>query len=122
MKEFLRKFLLFCFLFFMTYTVQGNVTFDWDDNASPPSTSFNVTFIREGTGEKVTYSTPASSITIRPPKSGKYEVQVTAVRDGLESEPCSSLDSTCARLEDGTPGEWKAYWRPAGPGGPMVIQ
>jgi hypothetical protein len=116
-----KNLLIYLLMLFVTYTINGPVTIEWDDQANPPSTSFKVLFIREGTGEEFLFTTTTSSITARPPKSGKYEVRVYAERAGMESDPCSSLDATCAKLTDGTNGDWKVYWKPAGPGGPMVI-
>ena len=108
-------------MLFIVYTVNGNVTFGWDDTNSPRADSYEVCLIRDVTGEIFTYSTTNSTMAVRPPKSGKYEVTVRAVRGNEKSAACSSLDPQCAQLKDGTHGDWKAYWKPAGPGGPMVI-
>ena len=58
---------------------------------------------------------------------GSYEIRVRAVRkepDGsmTPSAWCSSLDPQCARLKDGTPGQFKVQWKPSSPLGPFIIK
>jgi hypothetical protein len=122
----MNRVLHFLLMLFITYTINGNVTLAWEDINPPPAISYEVAFIRQNavgqpTGETYTYATTSKTISVKPPKSGTYEVQVKCVNGSQKSSACSSLDPSCAQLKDGTQGSWKVYWKPSGPGGPMVI-
>lgn len=101
-------------------------TVRWDASESPDVDRYMVTVIRDGTGEKWHYGTEGLQLTLPRPKSGVYVLEVCAgrVSDGvLEwSEPCSSIDASCAKLKDGvTPGAWKVRWKVSAPSGPLII-
>jgi hypothetical protein len=117
-----RNFITILFLLLTVYTVQQNVTVAWDDPNVPAANSYVVTLVRQGTGETFNYGTTQRQLTVTIPKSGKYEVKIKAIRDQKESGYCSSLDPACAKLKNGSPGDWVLYRKPAPAGGLLILQ
>lgn len=142
----MKRLLAFCFLFFVVYTINGNVNLAWDpipiptmtmcDGTTQPASNFSMRYevqlIREVTGEIFSYATSTPTLQVRPPKSGHYNVKVRGAiynKDNTQlldcsqkpvvSPWCDSLNSACSKLQNGTPGDWKAYWKPAAPGIPF---
>jgi hypothetical protein len=118
----LKRILGFFFILLTVYTVQQSVKVAWDDPNVPAASSYVVTLVRQGTGEVFHYGTSQRQITIVPPKSGKYEVRVRCLRDQDESGYCSSLDPSCSKLTNGSPGDWIIYKKPASAGGLLILQ
>lgn len=114
---------------FTTYVASSPTTFAWDDPNTPKATSYQITFIRNVTGEKFIFNSTTSQVSIaseavdaggKKLKSGVYEVQVICINSQGTSAACSSLDSKCSRLKDGTAGAWKAFYKPGAPGAPHL--
>jgi hypothetical protein len=112
---------------FTTYVASSPTIFAWDDPNTPKATSYQVTFIRNVTGEKFIFNSGTSQISVaseavdaggKKLKSGVYEVQVVCINSQGTSTACSSLDAKCAKLKDGTAGSWKAFYKPQAPGAP----
>ena len=111
------------------YVQTNSVKLGWDDPNPPGAVDhFEVVLIRDGTlTEYGPYGTSNTTISVSKPRSGSYEIRVRAVRKELDgsvtpSAWCSSLDSQCARLKDGTPGQFKVQWKPSSPLGPFIIK
>jgi hypothetical protein len=110
------------------YTQATNIVkFAWDASVGGIVDHYEVVIIREGTNQEYgPYGTSNTTISIMKPKSGNYEAKVRAAWiDGLGNTQyttwCSSIDQNCARLKDGTLGQWKIKWKLSAPTGPFII-
>ena len=149
-KLYVKICLLFGLIFlcgFTTYTKTGSVNLAWDsvttdlDGNSVTIDHYEIKLIRDVTLEQFNYGTSNTTISVPKPKSGKWEILVRAVKkanDGtmIPSDWCSSMNvqidkdgriisctpCTCAKLQDGTYGSWKVYWKPGGVLGPIIIR
>lgn len=108
------------------YPATQSVTVGWDDDQTDID-HYEVVLIRDVSGvEYGPYVTLTKTIVLPRPRSGVYEVRVRGARSSetpLEarySDYCSSIGDT-ALLKTGVIGKWKVYFKPFGPGGPIII-
>ena len=120
--------IIFDLFVLVIYTQSTNtVKFAWDASIGGVVHHYEIVLIREGTNLQYgPYGTINTSISILKPKSGSYEAKVRAAWiDGKGNMNytswCSSMDQMCAKLKDGTSGQWKVKWKLSAPIGPIII-
>jgi len=112
------------------YTANPNFVITWTDYWVPKSQAYEITLVREVTGERFIFNCSCEKLCIeihprardingKDLKSGIYEVQVVSIsQEGWRSPMFSSLGLT-ARLQDSNQlGSWKVFYKPEAPGAP----
>jgi hypothetical protein len=109
------------------YVGKTTTTVGWDEVNNPAPVSYEITLIRDVTGERFLFRVNTRQILISPNaldasgkrlKSGVYEIRVHGLMaSGAATPDCSSLDSGCAKLQNLSPGTWKVNYKPAPIGG-----
>jgi hypothetical protein len=142
MKTF--KYILICFciiatLFLSTigfaatlysYSGKTSITFNWQHSKDVIFDHYEIRLNRLNTSgqtiETFTYGTINLNISILRPRAGIYSAQVRAVNktstgEFLFSDWCYSLSVTCAKLKNGTNGDWLVQWKLGAPLGPIIL-
>jgi hypothetical protein len=114
------------------YVGKATSTIGWDEVNNPPPVSYEITLIRDVTGERFLFRSNTKQILIAPNgldatgkrlKSGVYEIRVHGIMaSGAATPDCSSLNSGCAKLQNLTPGTWKVNYKPAPTGGKPTVK